>query len=378
MVKTRNWFRLLRSRKKVIVSVTIITLIFGLIIEYGSGTEYEAENALITYSGSSVPGLGGNIGGLAALAGVNPAELSALSGGGRVVTETMLPVLITTYPVGSRLAEQPLRFYSHDSDLTSFEYFTQHYTQPPIPRFFNRLFGFPRSVLSFLRPSRIPAAVSGDDQDEPLDDSEEFNSIQEPVPEQKSLFFPRSGMLGVIAHLADRIEFEDRDGMLIIKARMPDAYAAADLAQVATEQLMSELINFEIRKTRDQLQFVEEEYEISSQRFEASQIALAEFLDRNQGLLSATARIQEQRLQNDLDLAFSIYSNWARQVENTRVQLREDTPIFTVADPARVPTRPAKPDPVKAVLISLFFGLFWGVGFVTLSALYHYYKPEEI
>jgi len=164
---------------------------------------------------------------------------------------------------------------------------------------------------------------------------------------------------------------------MIIRARMPDAYAAADLAQVATDQLMSELINFEVRKTKDQLQFLEEEYEISKQSFEAAQVAVAEFLDRNQGLLSATARIQEQRLQNDLDLAFSIYSNWARQVESTRVQLREDTPIFTVVDPVKVPSRPVRPDPVRAILLSLFLGLFWGVGYVTLVSLYNYYKPEE-
>lgn len=380
MVKIRNWIRLLWSRKRVIISITVITVVLGLIIEYGSGTEFEAENAVITYTRSSVPGLSGNVGGLAALAVVSPAELAAISGGGRIVTETMLPVLIATYPVGSRLADQPLQFYSHETDLTSFEYFTQYYTEPPIPRFFNRLFGFPRSVLSFLRPSRTPApqtAQAVSPLSEETGDADEMGYDAEILPQRAPLFVPRSGMLSVIAHLANRIEFEERNGLLLIRARMPDAYAAADLARVATEQLMNELIRFEIRKTEDQLQFLEEEYELSRERFEYSQLALAEFLDRNQGNLSATARIQEQRLQNDLDLAFSIYSNWTRQVENTRVQLREDTPIYTVVDPVRVPSRPASPDPVSALLLSLFLGLFWGVGYVTLSALYHFYKPSD-
>lgn len=379
IVRIRSWLLFLWSRKRFIASVLVITITLALIIDYGTGTEYEAENVIITYTRTGVGGLSGNLSGLAGLAALSTGDLTL--GGGRVVTENMLPNLITTYPVGSRLANQPLRFYGHDEELTAFEYFTEYYQDPALTAFFNYIRRTPRRMLSFMNPPRV---VMPDQQTEnPVDQHSDQNSGNpDPQSEQIALqraplFVPQSGMMGIIYELSGRITIENEGGFMLIRARMPDPYAAADLAQVATDHLLRELINFEIRKTRDQLNFLEEEYNLSKERFERAQVALADFLDRNQGNLSAMAQIERQRLQNDLDLAFDIYSSWTRQVEETRVKLREDTPVFTEVDPVQVPSRPVRPTPVSTTILATFLGLFWGIGFVTIKQLYNHYKPAD-
>ena len=380
LVKTRSWLLFLWSRKLFIVSVVMVTIVLALIIDYGSGTEYEAENVIITYTRSGLGGLSGNLGGLAGLAALSSGDITI--GSGRVVTENMLPALLTTYPLGSRLADQPLRFYEFDEEITSYDYFREYYENPALLSFFSYIRSTPRRMLSFMNPPRVvmPEQLPGDEsvsvesqnQDDHENQSEQYQFQRPP------LFVPQSGMMGVIYELSSRITIEDEEGFTIIRARMPDPYAAADLAQVATDLLMRELINFEIRKTRDQLNFLEEEFILSKERFEQAQVALAEFTDRNQGFLSAVAQIERERLQNDLDLAFDIYSSWTRQVEETRIKLREDTPVFTEVDPVQVPSRPVRPSPASTTLLAMFLGLFWGVGIVTLKQLYLFYKPTEI
>lgn len=379
LVKTRNWLILLWSRKRFIASIVLITIVLALIIDYGSGTEYEAENVIITYTRSGVGGLSGNLGGLTNLAALSSGDFSI--GSDRLVTENMLPALLTTYPVGSRLADQPLRFYEFDEEISSYVYFREYYEDPALIAFFKYIRSTPRRWLSFMNPARVQMPEQ-DSTVEPVfnedqNPGEQENENEQYRPLRSPLFVPQSGMMGIIHELSSRISIENEEGFTLIRARMPDPYAAADLAQVATDLLMRELINFEIKKTRDQLTFLEEEYILSKDRFEQSQVALANFTDRNQGSLSAVAQIERERLQNNLDLAFDIYSSWARQVEETRVKLREDTPVFIEVDPVQVPSRPVRPSPVSTTFIAIFLGLFWGVGLVTIKQLYLFYKPVE-
>ncbi|MEX1014113.1 MAG: hypothetical protein WDZ80_03050 [Candidatus Paceibacterota bacterium] len=384
IVKIKQLFSLLWGEKNRILIVVAVTLVLGLIIDYSMGKEYEAENSILTYTRAGAGGVSGNLGGLAGLAGIN---LNDIPGGmgGQLVSESMLPMLISTYPVGSKLAEEPLRFYQYE-EMSAYDYFRNVYQDPFIISSLRTIINFPRRLLSFMNPAsvQLPAEeeiITSDNEENRSE--EELMSQDNPVVEddvrmRRPFFVPKSGMNGIIEELADRIVILNEDGVMKVSARMPDAYAAADLASLATDILMQEMINFEVRKTRDQLNFLEEQYEVSRERYEQAQIALADFTDRNRGNLTAMAQIERQRLQNDYDLAFNIYSTWSRQVEETRMRLREDTPLFTEVDPAQVPSRPVRPNPVSTTIISVLIGFIWGAGYVTINRLYQAYKPEAV
>lgn len=383
IVKIRQLFGLIWKEKKNIFIIIICTVLLGLAIDFSSGKEFEAENSILTYTRGGTGSMSGNLSGLAGIAGLNVNNFGAASGG-QLVSESMLPMLISTYPVGSKLAEEPLRFYNKE-DMSAYTYFREVYKEPLLIRTVKYIFGFPRRILSFLNPSTVQApntdtgTSSGADTLSTSVDGLEIQMNQgneEEYQSQKPFFVPKSGMNFVIEELSDRIEIVNEEGVLIITARMPDAYAAADLASSATDLLMQEMTNFEVRKTRDQLKFLEEQYEVSRERFEQAQVALAEFTDQNRGSLTAMAQIQRQRLQNDFDLAYNIYSTWSRQVEETRMKLREDTPLFTELDPVQLPNRPARPAPVTTVIISLIVGTIFGIGYVIVNKLYQSYKPE--
>lgn len=387
IVKIKQLLSLFWSEKNRILMVLLAAVAIGLIIDYSMIREYEAENAILTYTGSGSAGISSNLAGLAGLAGITLSDFPGASG--QLVSENMLPMLISTYPVGSKLAEEPIRFYFHD-EMSAYDYFRNVYEEPFLIRSAQNMTRFPRRLLSFMNPSSVQmpddeplqteSVLESDTGIEVIEEGNPQSQLNHPDSQPNQLrrpfFIPKPGMNWIIEELSERINIFNEGGVLKVSARMPDPYAAADLAYLATELLMQEMINFEVRKTRDQLTFLEEQFEVSRERYEQAQVALADFTDRNRGNLTAMAQIERQRLQNEHNLAFEIFSSWSRQVEETRMRLREDTPLFTEVDPVQIPSRPLRPNPVSTTLLSMFVGFIWGIGFVTVHRLYQAYKPD--
>ena len=63
----------------------------------------------------------------------------------------------------------------------------------------------------------------------------------------------------------------------------------------------------------------------------------------------------------EYNLAFGVYSELAKQVETQNIQVKEDTPIFTVLEPVSVPNLKSKPKRGKILVIWIFTGLLFGI-----------------
>ena len=56
------------------------------------------------------------------------------------------------------------------------------------------------------------------------------------------------------------INYDDREGILSIQATMPDPISAAELAQETTDLLQKKIIDFEIKKAKEELIFLEKRH----------------------------------------------------------------------------------------------------------------------
>ena len=71
-----------------------------------------------------------------------------------------------------------------------------------------------------------------------------------------------------------------------------------------------------------------------------------------------------QRLEADYSIALNVVQELASQLEQAKIQVNRDTPIFTVIEPVVVPTERSAPKRVLIVLIWLFLGLVLSAGYV--------------
>jgi uncharacterized protein involved in exopolysaccharide biosynthesis len=164
--------------------------------------------------------------------------------------------------------------------------------------------------------------------------------------------------------LKESITFEmgKQTGMITVTVEMPTANLSAEVANRVSELLSDYVISYKTDKVREDLEFVEERYTEASQRFEAAQEALARHRDGSHGQLTALAQTYEQRLQSEYDLAFNVYNTLARQLEQSKLKLQEETPVVKIIEPAVVPDEKSAPKKKMIMIVSIFLGGFLGLG----------------
>ena len=77
-------------------------------------------------------------------------------------------------------------------------------------------------------------------------------------------------------------------------------------------------------------------------------------MDQNQSLSRRSFRTEEERLQNEMSLAYNLYNQTAQQLQLARAKVQESTPVYAVVQPATVPLKPSKPSKMMILVGCVF------------------------
>lgn len=344
----------LRQARRMIIVRMGLAGIIGLIIAFGSPVEYSAKTRLLPYRGG---GAGGGVGlsGLAGLAGIRLPN----GANNQTITADLYPEVAKSLDFRIAVAETPLRFSTLGRQASTVEYL-RDIRRPSLTEIIaSYSIGLPRSLLSVVNP----------DQD---NEGEEPKGPVDKVADSSVVRQYDQTYLNLLEALGSRLSVssDKKTGIITISARMPDRFAAADLVRVSADRLMQRLIEYESRKAGEDFRFVNEQYMQSKLRYERTQRDLATFSDRNRTLMSATAQIERDRLQRDFDIAFEIYQEVSRELEQARIKMNQDTPVFTVLDQVTVPNTRTSPNRTSIMVFSLLLGLLVGVAQIGIKQLF--------
>jgi uncharacterized protein involved in exopolysaccharide biosynthesis len=71
-----------------------------------------------------------------------------------------------------------------------------------------------------------------------------------------------------------------------------------------------------------------------------------------------------ERLESEYQISFAVFTELAKQLENSRIQVKEETPVFSIIEPISVPIESFKPKRKQILMIWLFLGIILGIGLV--------------
>jgi uncharacterized protein involved in exopolysaccharide biosynthesis len=160
------------------------------------------------------------------------------------------------------------------------------------------------------------------------------------------------------------LSVDKKNGYVTLTALGPEPLATAQIADKAKNLLQSRITEFRIEKARQNLVFIQGRFEEKKKEFESAQNRLARFQDGNQGMTSSRAKMEEDRLQSDYDLAFQVYTELAKQLESAKISVKEDTPIFSTIESVIVPIKPSKPRKLMILMVCMMLGGALGIGAV--------------
>jgi capsular polysaccharide biosynthesis protein len=326
--------------RKTVIKTTLIFMALGLFMALFSAKEYTASATMVPQSAESGSKLGG-LGGLAAMAGINLGG----AGAGSSIPPSLYPKIIESVPFQKELMKTLLTIEGQKEKVT----FQAYYLEIVKPGLLGYIIKYTIGL-----PGVIIKAIKG----EPTTDNRQLttDNLLTISQDEKSLMNILSSQLS--------LEVNDKDGYVSISARMPEARPAAEMVQRAQILLQEAITDFKIKKAKDQMIFIEERYVEKEAAFTAAQNKLARFRDQNKNVSTAMAQTQMERLQSEFSMASSVYTELAKQLETQKIQVKEDTPVFTIIDPVSVPLDKSKPKRPMILIIWTFLGGIVGVGMV--------------
>jgi len=146
---------------------------------------------------------------------------------------------------------------------------------------------------------------------------------------------------------------DEETGVITLNSEFPDPQAAAEIGQAGIKLLKEYMRNYRTRKATKDLEFVEEQVAEAKRNFEQAQQNLAEFQDSNLNLATAKAETRRQQLQSQYDLAFNLYNNLNKHLQQAKMQVQEQTPVFSVLQPVSVPLN----DNMSGLLVLIVSGI---------------------
>ena len=159
------------------------------------------------------------------------------------------------------------------------------------------------------------------------------------------------------------INVNQKDGFITISANMPESEFAANTCINAREILQKIVINNKIKSAKQKLEFSEGQLRSKRIEFEQIQNKLSYFNDSNLNIVTSSVINEREKLEADFQIINAVIVELSKQVEQRKLQVSENTPVFSVIKEANMPVRRSSPKRTQMVLIFGFMG-------VILSSLY--------
>ena len=336
--------RKLWVKRKLILTVTAIFLLIGIFVAMVSPVSYTASCTVVPQSGENKSG---GLGGVAAMMGVNLGT-SMMSEG--TLSPDIYPEIVKSVPFTLEIMQTPIvTEKSDDKAITLYEYYTekQYQDRNLLGSIKKYTLGLPGVILgSFRKEEPVQETVAQGDT----------VTVYSLNAREKRVFNAIQGAI--------QISSNSKEGYVSIGYSFPEAKPAAEVTNRIYRTLEKYVSSFKSEKLEDNLQFVEESYETARKDFLQAQSRLAAFQDANRGLVTATARSTETRLQSEFNIAFSVYSELAKQREQARIAVKENQTILTLVNPAVVPNEKSAPRRSIILIGFLFLGFVAACGWV--------------
>lgn len=147
----------------------------------------------------------------------------------------------------------------------------------------------------------------------------------------------------------------DKKTMVItIDVTDQDPLIAATMADSVQVRLQDFITDYRTRKARIDLAYSQKLYQEAKQRYEKARLKSASYNDANMRVFLNQIRSEQVKLENEVALQYQAYSQVASQLQVAEAKVQEDTPAFTLLQPATVPIKKAGPARAKICLVLLF------------------------
>jgi hypothetical protein len=171
-----------------------------------------------------------------------------------------------------------------------------------------------------------------------------------------------------------RVQIELKEKKCKITVKMPDPLIGALTSKLVLEKLIKYVTLYKTVKIRDNIEYLETRYKEAESNYKKIQSKTANYRDGTLGIILQSAQTREQILNNEMNISFNIYNQFAVQLEQAKIQLKKETPIFTVLEPISINWEKSDPIMIKILITNILKGTLFGIIFLFISLFINFKK----
>lgn len=329
------------KRRSMIIKWCIAGAVIGLIAGFSIPKTYKAGVTLVPEVQQRT---GSGVSTIASMMGVN------LNNSVDAIDAQMYPDVVHSTGFIMQLFDLPVTFERKDSVITTslLEYMKEYQRRP----WWTAVTGFPFKALGWCIDLVTP-------------DKEVTDTISGPLNPNN---LPRKERI-VVKYFAENlmVSVDKKSLKTQMSLEMQDPLVVATVMSAITENLKTYMTDYRTSKARQDVSNLER---ICLQRkadYYKAQQAYAAYIDSNKNVYRQSDNAERDRLQQEMNLAYQVYSQVATQLEGARIQAEQSKPVFVIVHDVAVPIGKAAPSKAKLLVIFTFLAGCCAAGWILVG-----------
>ena len=317
------------KNRSMIIKWCIAGAIIGLVVGFSIPKTYTAS---VTLAPEMQQKTSSGVSSIASMMGVN------LNNSVDAISVEMFPDVVHSNPFIFELFDLPVTFEHKDTvvNTTLIDYMLEYQKSP----WWTPVLQFPFKALGWC----IDLITPGDE-----DEEESVGGILNPnnLPKKERevvKFFAENIMVSV-----DKKSFKTQ-----MSLEMQDPVVVATVMEAITENLKDYMSDYRTSKARQDVENLQVIADLRKADYYKAQHAYANYIDSNKNVSLQSAQVERERLQQEMNLAYQVYSQVATQLEGARIQAEQAKPVFVIINPVNIPLKCATPSKLKILIIFTF------------------------
>ena len=324
--------RKLITIRKTLYKAAGIGLIIGIIVALSIPKQYTVQVTLSPEMGNSK---GNN--GLAGLAASFLGSGATVGDGSDALNASLSSDIVSSTPFLLELFEINVPAVNKDENITLISYLDTQ-SSP----WWNYILGMPGMVIGGVK------SFFTDDNDENTGDRMKSGTISLTKEEKEKI----DALKKKISATVDK-----KTAITNVSVTLQDPKVAAVVADSVVHKLQECITGYRTSKAKEDCIYLEKLFKERQDEYYTAQKKYATYVDTHDNLILQSVRAEQERLQNDMSLAYQVYSQVATQLQVARAKVQEEKPVFAIVEPAVVPQQSSGTGKKAYVILFIFLAV---------------------
>lgn len=327
------------QKRSKLIKWGLIGALIGLVIAFSIPKSYRVK---VKIAPETQVRVGSGVSSIASMMGVS------LDNSRDAIDVEMYPDVISSTPFLFELLDLQIST-KNDSVQTTLSDYVLNYQKKP---WWSHLLGLPFKAIGWAKDLVASDETEVQSEDTTFADSDVMDLTRD---ERKVIKF----LSKEISVMVDK-----KTAMTELSLSMQDPHVAATVLDAVIGNLKTYMSEYRTSKARQDVDNLSQICEERKQEYYEAQRIYAQSVDANNNVVKNSAKAEMQKLQQEMNLAYQVYSQVATQLEGARIKVQQEKPIFVVLEPVIVPVKKSAPSKVRYTIIFAFLAVCCAAGWV--------------